>query len=45
MLGKGVLIGLGGVRKCTMRMQPCLTITKEQIDKVIDTFEETLREL
>ncbi len=45
MLEKGVLIGLGGVRKCTMRMQPCLTITKEQVDKVIDTFEETLRQL
>ncbi|NIR86712.1 hypothetical protein GWO13_03750 [Candidatus Bathyarchaeota archaeon] len=26
---KGVLICLGGVRKCTMRMQPCLTITKK----------------
>jgi len=45
MLEKGVIIGLGGVTKSTMRMQPCLTITKEQVDKAIDTFEETLRKL
>jgi len=45
MLDKGVIIGLGGVRKCTIRMQPCLTITKTQVDKVINTFEETLRAL
>lgn len=43
MTKKGVLIGVGGVKKCTLRLQPCLTITKEQIDKVLDTLEETFR--
>jgi len=43
MLEKGVLIGVGGIKKCTLRLQPCLTITKEQIDRVLDALEKAFR--
>jgi len=42
MLEKGILIGVGGVKKCCIRIQPCLTITKEQVDEVLDTLEEVI---
>lgn len=43
MLEKGVIIGVGGVKKCTLRIQPCLTITKEQIDSILTTLEEAIQ--
>jgi predicted acetylornithine/succinylornithine family transaminase len=43
MLEKGVLIGVGGLKKSTLRIQPCLTITKEQIDKALDALESTIK--
>jgi len=42
---KGVLIGLGGLKKCTLRLQPCLTIKRDQLDKVLETLEETLEKV
>lgn len=42
---KGVLIGVGGIKKCTLRLQPCLTITREQMDKVLETLEETFKKV
>ena len=40
---KGCLIGVGGLKKCTLRLQPCLTITREQMDKVLETLEESFK--
>ncbi|MGQ9459774.1 MAG: aspartate aminotransferase family protein [Candidatus Bathyarchaeaceae archaeon] len=40
---KGVIIGVGGIKKCTLRLQPCLTITREQMDKVLETLEKVLK--
>ena len=42
---KGVLIGVGGTKKCTLRLQPCLTITREQMDKPLETLEEALKKV
>lgn len=45
MLEKGVLIGVGGVKKSTIRIQPCLTITKEQMDRALDALEEVTQDI
>ena len=39
---RGVLLGLGGVKGCTIRFQPPLVITREQLDKALTVFEEAL---
>jgi 4-aminobutyrate aminotransferase len=39
---KGILLGLGGVKGCTIRFQPPLVITHEQLDKALTVFEEVL---
>lgn len=42
---KGLLIGSGGVMECVLRIQPPLTIEKEQIDKALDILEESISEV
>jgi 4-aminobutyrate aminotransferase/(S)-3-amino-2-methylpropionate transaminase len=42
---RGVLIGVGGIKKCTLRLQPCLTITREQMDKVLEILESALKKV
>ncbi len=37
-LGKGLLMGSGGVKRNVLRIQPPLVIPKEQMDKVIETL-------
>jgi len=39
---RGVLLGLGGVKGCTIRFQPPLVITHEQLDRALTVFEEAL---
>jgi len=39
---QGVLLGYGGVRRNTVRFQPPLVITREQIDKALTVFESAL---
>ncbi|MBS7656092.1 aspartate aminotransferase family protein [Candidatus Bathyarchaeota archaeon] len=41
---KGLLIGSGGVKGCTLRIQPPLVIKKEQIDKALNILEESIKE-
>ena len=41
----GVLVGRGGVVASVIRFQPPLVITKEQLDKALDVFEEALRKV
>jgi len=40
---KGVLIGHGGVKGNVIRIQPPLVIDKQQMDKVIQTLDESLK--
>jgi 4-aminobutyrate aminotransferase-like enzyme len=42
---KGLLIGSGGVKGCTLRIQPPLIIEKEQIDKALSILEATIKEV
>lgn len=42
---KGILIGSGGVKKCTVRIQPPLIISKEQMDKIIDTLLDCFKQI
>ena len=42
---KGVLVGHGGVKANVIRIQPPLVITREQLDTVVDTIDESLREI
>jgi len=44
-LRKGVLVGHGGVKGCTVRIQPPLVITDEQLDRTVDVIDECLREI
>ena len=44
-LSKGVLLGHGGVKGCTVRIQPPLVITKEQLDTTVEVIDECLREI
>jgi 4-aminobutyrate aminotransferase-like enzyme len=44
-LGKGVLLGHGGVKGCTVRVQPPLVITEDQLDKTVEVIDECLREI
>ena len=44
-LQKGVLIGSGGVKRCTLRIQPPLVISNAQIDTVIDTLIDCLKQV
>lgn len=41
----GLLIGLGGVKGCVLRIQPPLVIGKEQIDRALDILEEAIKSL
>jgi len=36
---KGVLLGSGGVKACTVRLQPPLVITEDELDRAMDVFE------
>jgi 4-aminobutyrate aminotransferase/(S)-3-amino-2-methylpropionate transaminase len=40
---KGILIGSGGVKRCTLRIQPPLIISQEQMDKIMDTLLDCLK--
>ena len=42
---KGLLIGSGGVKGCTLRIQPPLIIENEQIDKALNILDESLKEV
>jgi len=42
---KGLLLGSGGVKGCTLRIQPPLVIENEQIDKALNILEESLKEV
>lgn len=42
---RGLLIGVGGVKGCVLRIQPPLVITLEQIDKALETLEGAIREV
>ncbi|HID03454.1 MAG TPA: aspartate aminotransferase family protein [Desulfobacterales bacterium] len=42
---KGFLIGAGGAYGCTLRIEPPLLITKEQIDKALEAFNSVFKEL
>jgi 4-aminobutyrate aminotransferase len=42
---KGLLIGSGGVKGCVLRIQPPLTIEKEQIDKALGILDELFKEI
>jgi len=44
-LRKGVLLGHGGVKGCTVRIQPPLVITEEQLNRTVDVIDECLREI
>lgn len=44
-LGKGVLLGHGGVKACTVRVQPPLVITEQQLDRTVEVIDECLREI
>ncbi len=44
-LEKGLLIGSGGVKGCVLRLQPPLTIEKEQIEKTLDILEDSFKEI
>lgn len=39
---RGILIGSGGAKKCTIRLQPPLVITQDQLDKALTIFEDVL---
>jgi len=39
---RGVLIGSGGVKGCTIRFQPPLVITQEQLDRALTVVDEIL---
>ena len=43
-LNKGLLLGHGGVKGNTVRIQPPLVITDEQLEKTVQVFDECLRE-
>jgi len=43
-LNKGLLLGHGGVKGNTVRIQPPLAITEEQLEKTVQMFDECLRE-
>ena len=42
---KGVLVGVGGAYGNVVRFQPPLVITREQIDRALDTLEDAFREV
>jgi len=42
---KGVLMGHGGVKGNVLRIQPPLVIDKQQMNKVLDTLEESLKKI
>ncbi len=39
---RGVLLGSGGVKACTIRFQPPLVITEEELDRALEVFDEGL---
>jgi len=44
-LSKGVLLGHGGVKGCTVRVQPPLVITEQQLDTTVEVIDECLRKI
>jgi len=44
-LGKGVLLGHGGVKGNTLRIQPPLVISEEQLDRTVQVFDTCLKEI
>lgn len=42
---RGLLIGVGGVKGCVLRIQPPLVITMEQIDKALDVLESAIKDV
>ncbi|MEM3874118.1 MAG: aspartate aminotransferase family protein [Candidatus Bathyarchaeia archaeon] len=42
---RGLLIGVGGVKGCVLRIQPPLVIAMEQIDKTLEILEGAIREV
>ncbi|MDQ3928970.1 MAG: aspartate aminotransferase family protein [Chloroflexota bacterium] len=44
-LGKGALVGVGGVYGNVVRFQPPLVITREQIDSALEVIERSLEEV
>lgn len=45
LLEEGVLMGVGGLKQSTLRIQPCLVITKKQMDKVLDVLERVIKQV
>ncbi|MFW9975227.1 MAG: aspartate aminotransferase family protein [Candidatus Thorarchaeota archaeon] len=45
MMKKGVIVGTGGVKGNVLRIQPPLCITSEQANKVLDIFEEEVKQV
>jgi 4-aminobutyrate aminotransferase-like enzyme len=43
-LSEGVLLGHGGMKESTIRIQPPLVITDEQLEKVVQVFDKCLRD-
>ena len=41
---RGFLIGAGGAYGCTLRIEPPLMITKDQVDRAVDALDEVLKE-
>jgi len=41
----GVLVGSGGVKQCTVRLQPPLVISSEHLHKVLAVLDEALRKI
>lgn len=39
---KGILVGSGGVKRCTIRFQPPLVITQEELDRALTVIDGTL---
>ena len=44
-LSKGVLLGHGGVKGNTIRIQPPLVITDDQLDKTVQVIDESLKQI
>ena len=45
MLKKGYITGVGGIYKNVLRIQPPLTLTKEEAEKALEALQETIRKL
>ncbi|MCC6030450.1 MAG: hypothetical protein LM586_02250, partial [Desulfurococcales archaeon] len=45
MFDEGVLVGIGGVYGNVIRIQPPLVIEYEKLDKILEAFERSIRNL